>query len=64
MILLEGALGGVVALVLSLLFAPPACMFITGFFIRKKHKKGAKILFIMGTVYLLIGLGIWEGVIF
>lgn len=50
---------GALALIISLLVAPPVCMFITSFLIRKNNRNAAKNLFIIGIIYLLVCLAIY-----
>ncbi|WP_268224994.1 hypothetical protein [Sinomicrobium oceani] len=49
---------GVVVFLFSLMLGPPIILFIIGLAMFRKYRKAAKILFILGGVYLLIGLGI------
>ncbi|SFW64855.1 hypothetical protein SAMN02927921_02982 [Sinomicrobium oceani] len=49
---------GVVVFLFSLMLGPPIILFIIGLAMFQKYRKAAKILFILGGVYLLIGLGI------
>lgn len=53
-----GNLGGLVAFFVAIMVGPPILMAITGFAIKKSHPNGAKVCFIIGALYLLIGLGI------
>ncbi|MGY3792762.1 hypothetical protein [uncultured Aquimarina sp.] len=60
LILLEvGNLGGLVFLILLILFGPPALLAIIGLVLfRNKKRKAGKVFFILSGVYLVIGLGI------
>lgn len=53
-----GNLDGLVALIVAIMFGPAILLAIIGFAVLKKHKKTAKILFILATVYVIISLGI------
>jgi len=54
-----GNLGGLVFLILLIMFGPALLFLIIGFILRgKKNKKAAKIFFILAGVYLLISLGV------
>lgn len=59
MIFLEGSFGiGAVVLILLLLASPAIVLIIIGFILRKLEKrKAAKIFFILGVLYAVIGLG-------
>lgn len=59
MVSIDGNIAGVLALLLSLLLAPPICMFMTGFLTRKNNAKLARKLFIVGVIYLLFGIVIY-----
>lgn len=59
MVLLEvGHLGGLVPFMVSIWLVPPTVLFIIGRAIKKNNPSGAKVLFILGTIYLLVGGGI------
>ena len=49
---------GIIILCLGIMLSPAIIMTIIGFAVRKRNKKAAKILFIMASVYSIIGLGI------
>ena len=53
-----GNLDGLFAFILAIMFGPAILLTIIGFVILKKHKKAAKVLFIIATVYVIISLGI------
>jgi len=58
-LLLEiGNLNGLVALIVAVMIGPPILLTIIGFSLYKNNKKGAKVLFILAVLYLLISLGI------
>lgn len=58
-----GNLGGLVAFFVAIMVGPPILLTISGFAVKKNHPKTAKVLFILGAVYLLIGLGICGGLL-
>ncbi len=59
MIALEvGGLGGLVAILVLIMIGPPILLTIIGLSINKNQPKSAKVLYILASVYLLIGLGI------
>lgn len=58
MFLEVGNLDGLVLVIIALMFGPALLLTIIGLAIFKKHRKAAKILFIIATVYLIISLGI------
>ncbi len=53
-----GNLDGLLLLMVAIMFGPAILLTIIGFAIFKKHKKAAKILFILAVVYVIISLGI------
>lgn len=54
-----GNLGGLVFLIVLIMFGPALLFLIIGFILRRKQKKkAAKIFFILAGVYLLISLGV------
>lgn len=53
-----GNLDGLVILIVAIMFGPAILLAIIGFAILKKHKKAAKVLFILAVVYVIISLGI------
>ena len=53
-----GNLDGLVVLMVAIMFGPAILLTIIGFAILKKHKKAAKVLFILAAVYVIISLGI------
>lgn len=58
-LLLEpGNLDGFVLLMVAVMFGPAILLAIIGFVVLKKHKKAAKVLFILAAVYVIISLGI------
>ncbi len=57
-----GNLDGLLILVLLVMFGPALVFVCIGFILRsQKHKKVAKIFFILAGVYLLISLGVCGG---
>jgi len=58
-LLLEpGNLDGLIFIIVAIMFGPAILLAIIGFALLKKHKKAAKILFILAALYLIISLGI------
>ncbi|WP_433834353.1 hypothetical protein [Flavobacterium anhuiense] len=53
-----GNLGGLIAIFIAIMVGPPILMTIIGFAIKKSSPNGAKVCFIIGALYLIIGLGI------
>lgn len=53
-----GNLGGLVAFFIAIMVGPPILMAIIGFAVRKNNPNAAKVCFIIGALYLIIGLGI------
>jgi len=53
-----GNLDGLVAFFAAIMVGPPILMAIIGFAIKKNSPNGAKVCFIIGALYLIIGLGI------
>ncbi len=59
MLVLEpGNLDGIIILIAAIMFGPAILMTIIGFAILKKHKKAAKVLFILSAIYLIVSFGI------
>jgi hypothetical protein len=58
-----GNLNGLVAFFVAIMVGPPVLFTIIGFAVKKNNPKTAKVLFILGAVYLLIGLGICGGLL-
>ncbi|SFC68503.1 hypothetical protein [Algibacter lectus] len=58
MFLEVGNLDGLIYLILAIMFGPAIFLAIIGFIVFKKHKKAAKILFILAAVYCIVSLGI------
>ena len=58
MLTIEPNLDGLIWLILAIMFSPAIILTIVGFIILKKHKKAAKILFILASLYVIISLGI------
>ncbi|WP_031455036.1 hypothetical protein [Flavobacterium chungangense] len=58
-----GNLDGLVAFFVSIMVGPPILFTIIGFAVKRNNPKTAKVLFIMGAVYLIVGLGICGGLI-
>ena len=48
----------IIYLVLAIMIGPAIILAITGLVIRRKHKKAAKILFILAAIYLIVSFGI------
>lgn len=53
-----GNLDGLIAFFVAIMVVPPILMTIIGFAVKKNHPNGAKVCFIIGALYLIIGLGI------
>lgn len=53
-----GGLGGLVVILVLIMVGPPLLLTIIGLVINKNQPKAAKVLYILASVYLLIGLGI------
>ncbi|MGB6269846.1 MAG: hypothetical protein WBF67_12645 [Olleya sp.] len=53
-----GNLDGLVILIVAIMFGPAILMTIIGFAVLKKHKKVAKVLFILSALYVIVSLGI------
>lgn len=53
-----GNLDTLVFLIVGIMFGPAIIMSIIGFAIFNKHKKPAKVLFILSAVYVIISLGL------
>lgn len=53
-----GNLSGLVAIFVAIMVGPPILMTIIGFAVKKNSPNGAKVCFIIGALYLIIGLGI------
>ena len=53
-----GNLDGLLVLIIAIMFGPAILLAIIGFAVLKKHKKAAKVLFIIAAVYVIISLGI------
>lgn len=53
-----GNLDGLFVVLALIMFGPAVLMAIIGFIVLKKHKKAAKILWILAGIYLLVSLGI------
>lgn len=52
-----GNLDGLFTLILVFMFGPAILLFIIGLAVMKKHKKAAKVLFILAAIYLIVSLG-------
>ena len=64
MIALEvGNLDGLVAFFVLIMLGPPILFTIIGFSVKKNSPNTAKVLFILGGLYLIIGLGICGGLL-
>lgn len=57
-ILEVGNLDGLVVIIALIMFGPALLLAIIGFIVFKKHKKAAKVLWILAGIYLLVSLGI------
>lgn len=55
---LEVNLDGLVYFILAILFGPAILLAIIGFMLLKKHKKAAKVFFILAVLYVIVSLGI------
>lgn len=53
-----GGLGGLVVILVLIMIGPPILLALIGLVINKNQPKAAKVLYILASVYLLIGLGI------
>ena len=63
-LLIESAdIGWYILLLIFLAFGVPILLLILGFAIRAKNKKASKVIFIIATVYIIIGLGFCGGAI-
>ena len=49
---------GLIIMIIAILLGPAIVLAIIGAFVYKKHRKAAKVLFILATVYVIISLGI------
>lgn len=58
LILEIGNLDGLLILIFAIMFCPPILFTITGFALKKRNKKAAKIFFILAAIYLIISLGV------
>ena len=58
MFLEVGNLDGLVYLIVAIMFGPAILLALIGFIVFKKHRKAAKVLFILATVYVIVSLGI------
>ncbi len=58
MILLEGDYGGIIFLILGIMFGPPVVLALIGVLLHRKYKTAAKVFYILAVVYLIISLGI------
>lgn len=58
-----GNLQGLFALIIMIMVGPPVLFAIIGFAVKKNNPNAAKVLFILGALYLIIGLGICGGVL-
>ena len=48
---------GLITLIITIMIGPPILLTIIGFLVKKKWPKMGKVFFILGGLYLLIGLG-------
>jgi hypothetical protein len=53
-----GNLDGLLVLIIAIMFGPAILLSIIGFAILRKHKKAAKVLFILAAVYVIVSLGV------
>lgn len=58
MFLEVGNLDGLVVMLLLIMLGPAIILAIVGLLVLKKHKKTAKVLFIIAVVYTIISFGI------
>jgi len=56
-LIIEGDYGGVILLVLFIMFGIPIALLIIGLAIKNKRKKASKVLLILAAIYLIISLG-------
>ena len=56
-LIIEGDYGGVILLVLFIMFGIPMALLIIVLAIKNKYKKASKILLILAAIYLIISLG-------
>ncbi len=61
MFLEVGNLSGLFTIIILIMFGPPLLFIIIGAVVRRKNKKASTVLFILGALYLLIGLGMCFG---
>ncbi len=58
-LLLEpGNLDGLLTLIVAIMLGPAILLAIIGALVYKKHKKAAKVLFILAVVYVIISFGV------
>jgi uncharacterized membrane protein len=53
-----GNLEGIIPIIIAIMLAPAILLAIIGFALKKKHRKAAKVFFILATVYVIVSLGI------
>ncbi len=53
-----GNLNGLIYLLIAIMFGPAIILAIIGAAVFKKHKKAAKVLFILAAIYVIVSLGI------
>lgn len=58
---LEANLDGLVYILALIMFGPALLFLIIGLLIRKRNPKGAKVFYILASVYLLVSLGVCGG---
>lgn len=57
-----GNLDGLVTFLVCMMIGPPILLSIIAFNIKRKYPKTATALYILATVYLIVGLGICAGI--
>lgn len=47
----------IIFLVIAIMFGPPLVLFIIGYLTRNRNQKTSRVMYILGVVYLIVGLG-------
>lgn len=64
MIALKGGnYSGIFLLIIFIMFGPPILFTIIGFTVRKNNPNASKVMYILGGLYLIIGLGVCGGML-
>lgn len=58
-----GNLDGIIVILALIMFGPALLLLSIGLLMRKKKPKGAKILYILAGVYLLVSLGVCGAIV-